>query len=60
MVYGGNKVMHFREDVITGVIDIARNVFWELVVSRRNKHTILGMDIEQIKEGKKGLACKVI
>ena len=40
-----NKSAHVSEDVITGVVDIMRKCFGELVVSRGNKYTFLDMDI---------------
>ena len=47
-----NKVTHVGEDVITGVIDTTKKHFGELVVSRGNKYTFLGMEIELVKDGK--------
>ena len=40
-----NKVTHGSEDVITGVVDIFKKIFVELVMYSRNKDTFLGMDI---------------
>ena len=47
-----NKVMHFSGDVITGFMDITKKHFGELVVSRKQKHIFLVMEIELSKYGK--------
>ena len=47
-----NKVTHAIEDGITGVIDITKKHFGELVVSFRKKHTSLGIDIKLVQDGK--------
>ena len=48
-----NKVTQGSEDLIKVVIDVKNTTFGELVVSRKNKHTFLGMDIELAKDEKK-------
>ena len=53
-----NKVAHVSEEMITRGIDITKKQFWELVVSRGNKHTFLGMDIELVKGGKINIGMK--
>ena len=40
-----NKGIHVSEDVITGVIDITKKNFGELVMSQGKKGTFIGMDI---------------
>ena len=47
-----NKVTHASEYLITGVFDIIKKYFGELVMSRGKKHRFLGMDIELFKDGK--------
>ena len=47
-----NKVTNVSEDMITGVIDITKKHFGELVVSRGKKHTFIGMEIELVKDEK--------
>ena len=54
-----NKVTHVSEDVITGVIDITKKHFGELVVSCRKKHTFLGMEIELVKNGKINIGMQI-
>ena len=44
--------MHVSADVITGVMDITKKYFGELVVSIRKKNTFIGMEIELVKYGK--------
>ena len=46
-----NKVRHVSENVITGVIDITKIHFGELVVSHGKKYTFLGMEIELVSDG---------
>ena len=40
-----NKATHVSDDVMTGVINITKNNFGELVMSHGNKNTFIGMDI---------------
>ena len=47
-----NKVTHVSKDVITGFRDTTKKCFGELVVSRKKKHTFIGMEIELVKDGK--------
>ena len=46
------KVTHVSEDMVTGVVDIMKKYFIELVVSRGKKRTFFVIGIELINDGK--------
>ena len=54
-----NKVTYVSEELITGVIDITKKCFRELVVSHGKKHNFLGMEIELVKHGKINIGMQI-
>ena len=39
------KVLHNDPEVVTQVIDLMKSYFWDLTVTRGNKHRFLGMNV---------------